>query len=78
MISPEKMKASFSSSGQHKDLLKELKAHQFPNAEFRPWNSWQKLAKRTMSPGLLVMSIGSPEQMSTAEVVANASTPKHP
>ena len=78
MVSPNRMKASLSSKLEMKNLLKDLEAYQFPKPEFRPWNSWQKLAKRTMSPGLLVMSIGSPEHISTADVVANANVGKSP
>jgi hypothetical protein len=71
LISSKKMKIAFSGDGELRDMLKELAGHQFPVSEFKPWTSWQKLAKQTMSPGLLVTSIGAPEQLSLEQVRAN-------
>lgn len=73
LIGPERMKLGFSSSHEHQKHLKELSAYDFPKAEFRPWETWQKLSKRTMSSGLLVMSIGSPEKVSTEALLAGVS-----
>jgi hypothetical protein len=72
LIAPNGLKAAFSNAAEHAKMLKELASYQFPIPEFKPWNSWQKLAKRKMPPGLLVMSIGSPERLSLEEVTKGA------
>jgi hypothetical protein len=72
LIAPNGLKAAFGNGADHRKMLKELKSYQFPTPEFKPWNRWQKLAKRKMTPGLLVMSIGSPERLSLEEVTKGA------
>jgi hypothetical protein len=72
LIGPDRMKLSFSSGIEYQKMLKELEGYQFPEPQFRPWDSWRKLAKSTMSPGLLAMSIGAPERLTLAEVAAGA------
>jgi hypothetical protein len=71
-------KAAISSSIEHQKLLKDLELVQFPKADFQPWNSWRKLAKKTMPPGLLAMSIGAPTHLSRSDFEADASGPKNP
>src|SRR6185437_208927 len=74
-IAPNGLKAAFSNASDHRKMLKELESYQFPIPEFKPWNSWQKTAKRKMTPGLLVMSIGSRERLNLEEIIKRA---KHP
>jgi len=78
LIGPARMKLSFSSRHEHEKLLEDLKCYPFPEPRIRPWESWQKLSKKMMSPGLLAMSIGAPDQISNAALVAGANGPPIP
>jgi len=78
LISPARMKLSFSSRHEHDKLLEDLKRYPFPEPRIRPWESWQKLSKKTISPGLLAMGIGAPDQISNAALVAGANGPPTP
>lgn len=75
LVSAERLKRGFSDSVEHKKLLEELAGYEFPKPVFRPWDQWNKLAKKTMSPGLLAMSIGAPSTLDLAAVVQGASGP---
>ena len=78
LIAPKAVKSAFEDSIEHRKMLKELESYQFPMPEFKPWNSWRKLAKGRMTPGLLVMSIGSPERVDLEEVSKSASPRSNP
>ena len=58
-----------SDSVSRQNLLRELANHEFAKREFRPWDQWRKSAGKTMSPGLLAMSIGAPETIAFDDLV---------
>lgn len=57
------------------NLLEELASDELAEREFRSWDQWRKSAGRTMSPGLLAMSIGAPKTLAFNDVLANTSDP---
>lgn len=69
MIGPKRLKRAFMDSREYGDLLKDLEGCDFPAPDFRPWHQWKELSRKTMSPGLLAMSIGAPLSLS-AEAIA--------
>lgn len=73
IVSPARLKLAFTDSHKYRELLKELEGREFPAPEFRPWDQWKKLSRKTMSPGLLAMSIGAPSKLSLAAVLQGAS-----
>ena len=78
IISPERLKSALMDSVSHRKLLKELANHEFAQREFRPWDQWRKSAGKTMSPGLLAMSIGAPETIAFDDLVESISAPVIP
>lgn len=62
-------------SVSRRNLLGELASHEFAKREFRPWDQWRKSAGKTMSPGLLAMSIGAPETIAFDDLVGSMSDP---
>ena len=78
LFDPKRIKRAFSDSHEMQEMREDLKRYQFPEPEFRPWDSWRKLTKSTMSLGLLAMSIGSPNQISRDALVAAANDPETP
>jgi hypothetical protein len=78
MIGPERLKLAFLDSREYEKLLKDLAGYEFPMPEFRPWDQWKKLSKKTISPGLLVMSIGAPSNLDLADILPSASAAANP
>jgi len=75
IINPKRLKSALMDSVSHRNLLRELASHEFAKREFRPWDQWQKSAGKTMSPGLLAMSIGAPETIGFDDLVGSMSGP---
>jgi hypothetical protein len=71
-VGPKRLKLAFTDSHEELNLLRDLERLEFPKPEFRPWDQWRKLSKRTMSPGLLAMSIGAPSKLDLADIVPAA------
>jgi len=72
-IGKRRLKLAFSDSNQMANLIKEVGADDFLKTQFRPWDEWRKLSKtKTMSRGLLVMSIGAPSAWCPSDIVAGA------
>lgn len=70
-IGKKRLKLAISDSNQMADLIKEMGADDFLKTQFRPWDEWRKLSKTTtMSPGLLVMSIGAPSAWCPSDIAA--------
>lgn len=67
-IGPKRLKSAFTDSREMANLLSELRGLDLPKPDFRPWDQWRKLAKKTMSPGLLAMSIGAPLIMAAEDI----------
>jgi hypothetical protein len=78
LIGPERLKSAFMDSREQEKLLKDLAGYEFPMPEFRPWDQWNKLSKKTMSPGLLAMSIGAPLKLDLADILPSASVAANP
>ena len=78
IITPNRLKSALTDSVSHQNLLRELASHEFAKREFRPWDQWRKSAGRTMSPGLLAMSIGAPETIAFDDLVGSMSDPAIP
>ena len=72
---PSEFKVSLQDSVSLPKMLENLRGYPLPRPELRPWRTWRKLAKKTMSPGLLAMSIGSPEEATLEQIVAAANEP---
>lgn len=73
IINPKRLKRALTDSDSYRDLLRELASHEFAKREFRPWDQWRKSAVRTMSPGLLAMSIGAPVTIAFDNLVESMS-----
>ncbi len=71
IIGAKRLKAAFEDSREYRNLLEDLETCEFPKREFRPWDQWNKLSKKTISPGLLAMSIGAPEALAFDELLGN-------
>jgi hypothetical protein len=78
IISPKHLKLALTDSVSYQNLLGKLASHEFAKREFRPWDQWRKSAGKTMSPGLLAMSIGAPETIAFEDLVGNMSAPTIP
>lgn len=78
LIGPERLKLAFTDSREQQKLLKDLAGYEFPMPEFRPWDQWKKLSKKTISPGLLAMSIGAPSNLDLADILPSASAAANP
>lgn len=78
IINADRLKLSFSDPNEQENLLKDLAGYEFPATNFRPWDQWKKLSKRTMPGGLLAMSIGSPPTLEIADIVHGASGDANP
>lgn len=78
LIGPQRMKLAFTDSREQEKLLKDLAGYEFPMPQFRPWDQWKKLSKRTISPGLLAMSIGAPSSLGLADILPSASAAANP
>lgn len=78
IITPNRLKSALTDSVSHQNLLRELASHEFAKREFRPWDQWRKSAGKTMSPGLLAMSIGAPETIAFDDLVESMSAPVIP
>jgi hypothetical protein len=61
------IRCAFGDSNRAEQLVKQLKARSPEEPKFHPWNQWRKSSK-TMPIGLLVMSIGSPSQISVEDI----------
>lgn len=70
-LTPQRLNSALSDSASYENLLGKLASSELANREFRPWHQWQKSAGKTMSPGLLAMSIGSPEMIAFDDLVGN-------
>ncbi len=68
LIGPKRLKRAFWDSQEYEKLLEELAGYTFPKPDFRPWEQWRKSSK-TMSPGLLAMSIGTPSRRSLDDII---------
>jgi hypothetical protein len=77
-IDSKRLKLAFEDSHELKNLIEELVGCEFPMPEFRPWDQWKKLSRKTMSPGLLAMSIGAPNQVSLDAIQRDASGVPNP
>lgn len=79
IINPKRLKSILSNpdrdSVSRQNLLGKLASHEFAKREFRPWDQWRKSAGKTMSPGLLAMSIGAPETIAFDDLVGSMSDP---
>lgn len=73
IINPKRLKLALMDSASHQDLLRELASYEFAKREFRPWDQWQKSAGKTMSPGLLAMSIGALDTIAFDDLVESMS-----
>lgn len=73
IINPKRLKSALTDSVSCLNLLRELASHEFAKCEFRPWDQWRKSAGKTMSPGLLAMSIGAPETIAFDDLVGSMS-----
>jgi hypothetical protein len=71
LIGRKRLKRAFSDSQEYEKLLKELAGCTFPKPDFRPWEQWRKSSK-TMSPGLLAMSIGAPSRRPLGDFIRSA------
>lgn len=71
IINPKRLKLALTDSVSYRNLLGELANHEFAKREFRPWDQWRKSAGKTMSPGLLAMSIGAPETIAFDDLVGS-------
>jgi len=78
IINPKRLKSALTDSVWYRNLLRELASHEFAKREFRPWDQWQKSAGKTMSPGLLAMSIGAPETIAFDDLGESMSAPAIP
>jgi hypothetical protein len=78
LIGPERLKLAFTDSREQEKLLKDLAGYGFPMPEFRPWDQWNTLSKKTMSPGLLAMSIGAPLKLDLADMLPGVSAAAPP
>lgn len=78
IINPKRFKSALTDSVSYRNLLGELASHEFAKREFRPWDQWRKSAGKTMSPGLLAMSIGAPETIAFDDLVGGMSAPAIP
>jgi hypothetical protein len=78
IVDPKLWKIAFSDSRELKKLLVKIAGYEFPTPAFRPWDRWTTLSGKTMSPGLLAMSIGAPSERSLADIVQSASAPANP
>lgn len=74
-ISPERLKLALTDSVSYRNLLRELASLELAKREFRPWDQWRRSAGRTMSPGLLAMSIGAPETIAFDDLVGSTNDP---
>jgi hypothetical protein len=70
-LSAKRLKSALTDSASYQNLLGELASREFAKSEFRPWDQWRKSAGKTMSPGLLVMSIGSPKVIAFDDLVGS-------
>ena len=77
-IQSKRWKSAFVDSNEFKDLIEELAGYLWPAPDFRPWDQWKKLSRKTMSPGLLAMSIGAPNQVSVEAILRGVSGAPHP
>ncbi len=75
IVSAKRLKEALTDFDVHQNLLGELASHEFAKSEFRPWDQWRKSAGKTMSPGLLVMSIGSPKVIAFDDLVGSTKGP---
>tara|TARA_R110002124_G_scaffold75181_3_gene201713 strand:+ start:4329 stop:5549 length:1221 start_codon:yes stop_codon:yes gene_type:complete len=73
IVTPKRMRSALTDSASHRNLLRELASHELAKREFRPWDQWRKSAGKTMSPGLLAMSIGAPETIAFDDLVGSMS-----
>ena len=73
-IGPKALKIALTDSPRFRKLLKELGGCEFPAPDFRPWNQWARLSKKTtIQTGLLAMSIGAPTRLEAADVLPRES-----
>ena len=77
-IQSKRWKRAFGDSNEFKDLIRELAGYQWSAPDFRPWDQWKKLSRKTMSPGLLAMSIGAPNQVSVEAILRDVNGAPHP
>jgi hypothetical protein len=76
---PDAMKLSIRDSVSHRNFLRSLSAHNFPEPSFSPWALWRSTSQtKKMPPGLLVMSVGALSQIDLASVVQSANAPINP
>jgi hypothetical protein len=73
-IDQNRLKMAFTDSIQMQELIKEIGTPEFFEIEIRPWDEWRNISKtKTMSPGLLAMSIGAPLSLRLGDIMAAAS-----
>jgi len=70
MFSPSRLKMTLTDTAEQNNLLKELAGYHAATPDVRPWAYWLRHAKRTMKPGLLVMSFGAPETLLLPDLLA--------
>ncbi len=78
IINPKRLRSALTDSVSYQNLLKELAGLELAKREFRPWDQWLKSAGKTMSPGLLAMSIGAPETIAFDDVVESMNALANP
>lgn len=77
-IQSKRWKSALRDSREFKVLIEELAGYRWPAPDIRPWDQWKKLSPRTMSPGLLAMSIGAPNQVNVEAILRGVNGAPHP